>query len=327
MAKKDLSPLEVEIARWVKNVDGTVVPTGIMPIDYVLDGGIRTGRIVEIFGPEQSGKTTVMLNIVKAFLNQTNGKVIYVDTEHALDTRWAVLNGVNLSDHRIALIQPNSTNEALEVIEKLCRYKEVKLIVLDSLPALALEEELDSQGYHSAQPGLLARAFNRTLRVLTSMLPQNGSVFVFSNQLRSSMSPYGSPETTPGGRMKNYSTSYRLEIRKKDWIGTKQAARGIVSTVRAVKNKCGQPYRAAEIYITSKGLDANLSNFDILVMLGIIQRSGTYFTVNNTTIQGKDQTVTYVEQNYNGLYAIFKQKLEELTNENIGIEEETSTDE
>jgi len=317
---QSLSPLEVEIKRWVRDLSGDIVRTKIMALDYVLDGGIRTGRILEIFGPEQSGKTTVMLHIAKAFLESRKGRVVYIDTEHALDERWAKLNGLDLSDERVVLIQPSSTNEALTIAERLCRYPEVSLIVLDSLPALALEEELQAEDYHSVQPGLLARAFNRTLRILTSALPQNQSVFVFSNQLRSSMSPYGAAETTPGGRMKNYSASYRLEIRKKDWIGTKQNATGIVSTIRAVKNKCGQPYRSAEVFITSQGLDLARSNFEMLVMLGLIQRNGSYYTLNGKSMRKEDLTA-YMLEHADELYAKFLEALEAMNRE--GVEGDT----
>lgn len=327
MAKKQtssISPFEVAVSRWVRDIAGEVVATKIMPVDYVLDGGIRTGRIVEVFGPEQSGKTTLMLHIVRSFLESKDGKVVYVDTEHSIDANWALLNGVDFSDKRVVLIQPSSTNEALAAVEQLSKYKEVCLLVLDSLPALALEEELEAEDYHSAQPGLLARAFNRTLRVLTSTLPANNSVFVFSNQLRSSMAMYGSPETTPGGRMKNYAASYRLEIRKSDWIGTKQDAHGIVSTVRAIKNKCGQPYRAAEIYITSKGLDVELSNFNMLVSLGIIQRNGPTFVIDNTTFKSKAEILAYLKQNRDTVYTKFSEKFRVMTDEAVEHQEEAA---
>lgn len=318
VAKKqqaNVSPLEVEISRWLRNTAGEVVETRIMALDYVLDGGLRTGRIVEIYGPEQSGKTTLMLHIVRAFLEQKKGTVIYIDTEHALDERWAKLNGVDFEDRRFKLIQPDSTNEALQVVEKLAKYPEVSLIVLDSLPALALEEELEAEDFQATQPGLLARAFNRTLRILTSLLPRNGSCFVFSNQLRSSMTPYGSPETTPGGRMKNYAASYRLEVRRKDWIGTKKEPTGIVSTVRAVKNKCGQPYRTADIYITTNGLDVATTDAEFLLMLGLVTRNGSHYTLNSNTLLGKSALVNYLQQNRDQVYTLFKQKLEELRNQ------------
>lgn len=327
MVKKQKPPLtlDVELARWTSRLAGELVPTGLMPLDYVLDGGLRVGRIMEVFGPEQSGKTTIMLHIVSAFL-QRDKYVVYVDTEHALDEKWAKLNGVDVSNAKFVVIQPDTTNAAFEAIERFARYKEVALLVLDSLPALALEEELEAEDYHSTQPGLLARAFNRTLRILTSLLPKTGACFVFSNQLRSSMAMYGAQETTPGGRMKNYATSYRLEVRKKDWLGTKQAARGILSTIRAAKNKCGQPYRTSEVYITTSGLDVGTSNFELLVSLGLVTRSGNRYALapafNVSTSFEKSAMVSFLSEKRNEIYNTFLRLLGEMNFEAVAVEEE-----
>lgn len=327
--KQQTLPLDVEIARWTRQFTGETIETHIMPLDYILDGGIRTGRIIEIFGPEQSGKTTLILNIAAVFLKRGT-RVIYVDTEHVLDSRWAKFNGVDFSDPNFVLIQPDSTNQALEAIEKLSRYKEIGLFVLDSLPALALEEELEAEDYHSTQPGLLARAFNRTLRVLTSTLPKTGACFIFSNQLRSTLAPYGSPDTTPGGRMKNYAASYRIEIKRTDWIGTKQEARGIVSTIRAVKNKCGQPYRAAEIYITNKGLSVPESNFNMLLMLGIVKRSGSRYSCaalnDSNTFHTKEELLILLSENRDTIYKTFRAALEGIRDADCQQAEEENED-
>jgi recombination protein RecA len=236
------------------------IPLGLPTADYDVFqfGGIPRGRIIEIFGPESAGKTTTCLHII-AEEQKAGGLAEYVDAEHALDLEYAAKLGVNIDD--LLLTQPNTGEEALQVVDALVDSKLVTLIVVDSVAALVPEAELAGE-IGDAHVGLQSRMMSQAMRILTGKVSHNGVTLIFINQIREKIGvKYGNPETTPGGRALKFYSSLRLSITRKEAIGNVDDPEGHIIDIRAVKNKGGKPHRRTQVNLIYPG-DGRQPGFD-----------------------------------------------------------------
>jgi recombination protein RecA len=274
-----------------------VIPTGSIALDLALGvGGIPTGRITEIFGPESSGKTTLGQHII-AEAQQRGGMVAYIDAEHALDPTYASNCGVNLND--LLISQPDTGEQALEITEALVRSHAIAVIVIDSVAALAPRVEIEGE-MGDAHVGLQARLMSQALRKLASAIGRAGTAVVFINQLREKVGVFfGNPEVTPGGRALKFYSSVRIDLRRVEAI--KQGNEVVGSHVRAkvVKNKVAPPFRSADFDIMfDRGISREGNLIDLGVESGIIKKSGTFFSYGDIRLgQGRENTKEYLNQN------------------------------
>jgi recombination protein RecA len=264
-----------------------VISTGIMPLDAALGvGGIPRGRIVEIYGPEASGKTTVCLSIISE-LQKIGGVAAFVDAEHALDPRWAQTLGVKLED--LLVSQPDTGEQALEIVETLVRSGGVDLIVVDSVAALTPRAEIEGEMGDSVM-GLQARLMSQALRKLTAVVSKSKCTIVFTNQLRLKIGiMFGNPETTPGGLAMKFYASVRLDVRKIETLKKDNQVYGSRVRVKVVKNKVSPPFREAEMTIVASGIDRLDALIDTAVSLGVLTKSGAFIRHADKTLgQGKE---------------------------------------
>jgi recombination protein RecA len=266
-----------------------VIPTGALSIDLALGvGGLPRGRVVEIFGPESSGKTTVMLHVI-ANAQRAGGLAAFIDAEHALDPAYARKLGVNLND--LLVSQPDSGEEALSICETLARSNALDVIVVDSVAALVPKAELEGE-MGMATMGMQARLMSQALRKLTAILSKSKTLCVFTNQLREKVGVmFGNPETTPGGKALKFYASVRLDIRRKDML--KDAAGTVVGNavkVKVVKNKVAPPFAEAEFEIIyNHGINKEGSILDVGLTHGVVEKKGAWLQFNGDLIgQGKD---------------------------------------
>ena len=266
-----------------------VIPTGALAIDLALGvGGVPRGRVVEIFGPESSGKTTLMLHVI-ANAQKAGGLAAFIDAEHALDPAYAKKLGVNLDD--LLVSQPDSGEEALTICETLARSNALDVIVIDSVAALVPKAELEGE-MGMATMGMQARLMSQALRKLTAILNKSKTTCVFTNQLREKVGVmFGNPETTPGGKALKFYASVRIDIRRKDTI--KDAAGNATGNhvkVKIVKNKVAPPFAEAEFDIVyNHGIDKEGSILDVGVESGVVEKKGAWLQFNGELIgQGKD---------------------------------------
>lgn len=282
------------------------VSTGSLSLDLALGvGGLPRGRIVEIYGTESSGKTTLALHAV-AEAQKAGGLALYVDAEHAMDTEYAQALGVDID--RLYIAQPTSGEEALEIMDSIIRSGAVDIVVLDSVAALVPKAEIEGE-MGDAFVGVQARMMSQALRKLGGNINKSNTIAVFINQLREKIGVmYGNPETTPGGRALKFWASVRLEVRRGDAIkvGTEQV--GARTKVKVVKNKVAPPFRNAEFdLIFGKGISKAGDLLDIATLQGFITRSGTYFNYGEIRLgQGRDNARTFLEANQEILYEIDK---------------------
>ncbi len=266
-----------------------VIPTGALALDLALGvGGVPRGRVVEIFGPESSGKTTLMLHVI-ANAQKGGGLAAFIDAEHALDPAYAKKLGVNLDD--LLVSQPDSGEEALTICETLARSNALDVIVIDSVAALVPKAELEGE-MGMATMGMQARLMSQALRKLTAILAKSKTTCIFTNQLREKVGVmFGNPETTPGGKALKFYASVRIDIRRKDAIkDTAGNAVGNHVKVKIVKNKVAPPFAEAEFdIIFNHGINKEGSVLDVGIENGVVEKKGAWLQFTGELIgQGKD---------------------------------------
>ena len=286
-----------------------VISTGCLTLDIALGiGGIPRGRIIEIYGPESSGKTTVSLHII-AEAQKAGGRAAFIDAEHALDPSYAEKLGVQLND--LLISQPDNGEQALNICETLVKSGSVDIIVVDSVAALTPKAEIDGE-MGDNHVGLQARMMSQALRKLTGIINKSNTTVIFINQLREKVGVmFGSPETTTGGKALKFYSSIRLDVRKKDTIKDGTTFIGNRTVVKVVKNKLAPPFRTAEFDIVyGQGISQTGCVIDLALDKDIIKKSGSWFSYNDEKIgQGKENVKAYLEQNkdiYNEIFTKVK---------------------
>jgi recombination protein RecA len=273
------------------------IPTGALALDIALGiGGLPRGRIVEIFGPESSGKSTLAMHVV-AEAQRNGGICAYVDAEHAMDPVYARAIGVNVDD--LLISQPDTGEQALEIADMLIRSGALDVIVIDSVAALTPRAEIEGE-MGDTHVGLQARLMSQALRKLTATLNKSDTIAVFINQLREKIGQmYGSPETTPGGRALKFYSSIRLDIRRIESIKSGAEITGNRTRVKVVKNKCSPPFKQAEFDIMyGKGISREGSLIDVAVDLGIVKKAGAWYTYEGEQLgQGRENAKVFIAEN------------------------------
>ncbi len=272
-----------------------VIKTGILPLDVALGiGGIPKGRIIEIYGPESSGKTTVCLSII-AEAQKQGGVAAFIDAEHALDPAWAQKLGVKLED--LLVSQPDTGEQALEITEALIRSGGVDLLVVDSVAALVPRSEIEGD-MGDAQIGLQARLMSQALRKLTGILSKSGTTIIFTNQIRLKIGiMFGNPETTSGGMALKFYASIRCDVRKIETLKRNNEVYGSRVRVKVVKNKIAPPFKEAQFIITADGIDRDDAVVESAIQAGVIIKSGSFLKMGEKMIgQGKEQVKELLEK-------------------------------
>ncbi|MBP3431835.1 MAG: recombinase RecA [Clostridia bacterium] len=274
-----------------------VIPTGCLTLDMALGiGGIPRGRIIEIYGPESSGKTTVSLHIV-AEAQKNGGRAAFIDAEHALDPAYAEKLGVDTK--ALYVSQPDNGEQALNICDTLIRSGAFDIIVVDSVAALTPKAEIDGE-MGDNHVGLQARMMSQALRKMTSVSSKSNTAVIFINQLREKIGVmFGNPETTTGGKALKFYASVRMDVRKTDTIKEGQNIIGNRTKVKVVKNKMAPPFKVAEFDIMyGQGISQSGCILDMALNLGLIKKSGAWFSYNDEKIgQGKENTKIYLENN------------------------------
>ena len=281
--------------RPVQNIE--VIPTGCLDLDMALGvGGLPRGRVVEIYGPESSGKTTVALHVV-AEAQKAGGVAAFIDAEHALDPIYAKKLGVDID--QLYVSQPDTGEQALEICEALVRSGAIDVVVIDSVAALTPKAEIDGEMGDSFV-GLQARLMSQALRTLTGIVNKTNCVCIFINQLREKVGVmYGNPETTPGGRALKFYSSVRIDIRRGEQLKDGSTVVGNRTKAKIVKNKVAPPFRVAEFDILyGEGISKEGNLLDSAVQLDIIHKSGAWFSYGDQRIgQGRENTRKYLKEN------------------------------
>jgi recombination protein RecA len=294
--------------------DIAVIPTGSLSLDLALGvGGVPRGRVIEIFGPEAGGKTTLALHII-AEAQKRSGLAAFIDAEHALDVAYARRIGVNTDD--LLISQPDTGEQALEIAETLVRSGALDVLVVDSVAALVPKAELEGE-MGDAQMGLQARLMSQALRKLTGSISKSKTTVIFINQLRMKIGVFfGSPETTTGGNALKFYSSMRLDIRKMTSIKIGQDIIGFRTKVKVVKNKVAPPFRETEFdIIFGDGISREGDILDLAVENGIIEKSGAWYSYKGDRLgQGRDNSRTFLKENADTL-----KQIEDAVREKIGL--------
>jgi recombination protein RecA len=274
-----------------------VIPTGAIALDLALGlGGVPRGRVVEIFGPESSGKTTLAQHII-AEAQRLGGIAAYIDAEHALDTTYASSCGVDVDN--LLISQPDTGEQALEIVDMLVRSGAIDVIVIDSVAALVPRAEIEGE-MGDTHVGLQARLMSQALRKLTAAISRSNTVVIFINQLREKIGVmFGNPETTPGGRALKFYASVRLDIRRMDQIKQGSEVVGGRHKVKVVKNKVAPPFRIAEFDLMyAEGISKEGGILDIGIDMGLVKKSGAFFSYGDTRLgQGRENAKEFLRQN------------------------------
>ena len=280
-----------------KAVEAEAVSTGSLGLDIALGiGGLPRGRVIEIYGPESSGKTTLALHAV-AEVQKRGGTAAYVDAEHALDPGYAKKLGVDTEE--LLISQPDTGEQALEITDTLVRSGSVDVVVIDSVAALTPKAELDGEMGDSL-PGLQARLMSQALRKLTGSISRSNTIVIFINQIRMKIGVmFGSPETTTGGNALKFYASVRLDIRRIGAIKDRDEVVGNQTRVKVVKNKMAPPFRQVEFDIMyGSGISKSGELLDLGVKAGVVEKSGAWFSYNNQRIgQGRENSKQFLEEN------------------------------
>jgi len=296
------------------------IPTGAISLDFALGiGGMPRGRVVEIFGPEASGKTTLALHVI-AQAQKLGGMAAFVDAEHALDATYASRLGIDLDN--LLVSQPDNGEQALEIVEVLVRSGGVDVVVVDSVAALVPKAEIEGE-MGEAQMGLQARLMSQALRKLTGVVSKSRTCLVFINQLREKIGVmFGNPETTTGGRALKFYASVRVDIRRIASIKDGEQVIGGRTRVKVVKNKVAPPFREAEFdIIYGEGISKEGDLLDLAVERKIVEKSGTWFAYNGERLgQGRENAKQFMRDN-----AEVTRAIEERVRKELGLSRETET--
>lgn len=279
-----------------KKVDVELLPSGSLSLDLALGGGYPKGRIIEIYGPESSGKTTLTLHAI-AEIQKQGGTAAFIDAEHALDPSYARKLGVDTENLLIA--QPDNGEQALEIAETLVRSNAVDLIVVDSVAALTPQAEIDGD-MGDSHMGLQARLMSQALRKLTGIINKSKATVIFINQIRMKIGVmFGNPETTTGGNALKFYASVRMDIRRTGQIKVGDDIIGNRTKVKIVKNKIAPPFRLAEFDIMyNEGISKTGDILDLATQYGVVEKSGAFYKYGGETIgQGRDKTKTFLKDN------------------------------
>jgi len=304
----------------VRNIE--VISTGCLDLDMALGvGGLPRGRVVEIYGPESSGKTTVALHVV-AEAQKKGGVAAFIDAEHALDPIYAKKLGVDVD--QLYVSQPDTGEQALEITEALVRSGAIDVVVIDSVAALVPKQEIDGE-MGDSHVGLQARLMSQALRKLTGIVNKTNCVCIFINQLREKVGVmYGNPETTPGGRALKFYSSVRIDIRRGDQLKDGPNVVGNRTKAKIVKNKVAPPFRVAEFDILyGEGISKEGSLLDNAILLDVIHKSGAWFSYGDSRIgQGRENVRKYLKENPEFASEVEKKVREVLAARDMPAEEE-----
>jgi recombination protein RecA len=306
------------------------IPTGALALDMALGiGGLPRGRIVEVYGPESSGKSTLAMHVV-AEAQRNGGVCAYIDAEHAMDPVYARAIGVNVDD--LLISQPDTGEQALEICDMLIRSGALDVIVIDSVAALTPRAEIEGD-MGDSHMGLQARLMSQALRKLTGGLSKSNTVAIFINQLREKIGVvYGSPEVTPGGRALKFYSSVRLDIRRIESIKDGTDVVGNRTRVKVVKNKCAAPFKQAEFDIMyGQGISREGSVLDVAVELGFVKKAGSWFTYEGEQMgQGRENVKVFLKENPQTMAEIDERVREHLATslapDVVGVNDETDID-
>ncbi len=297
-----------------KHMELDVCPTGSLSLDIALGvGGFPKGRIIEIYGPESSGKTTFALHAI-AEIQKRGGRAAFIDAEHALDPAYAKNLGVNINE--LLLSQPDTGEQALEICEALVRSEAIGIIVIDSVAALVPQAEIDGE-MGDSHVGLQARLMSQALRKLSGTINKTNTIAIFINQLREKVGVmFGNPETTTGGRALKFYSSIRLEVRRSEQLKMGDGVIGNKTTLKVVKNKVAPPFRTATVDIMyGEGVSKEGEIVDLASNAGIIDKSGAWFSYNGEKLgQGKENVKLLLKEN-----TTLRDELEEKVRDYYGI--------
>jgi recombination protein RecA len=297
------------------NIKVECIPTGSVGLDLALGGGFPKGRIIEIYGPESSGKTTLTLHAI-AEIQKAGGTAAFIDAEHALDPSYAKRIGVDVEN--LLLSQPDNGEQALEITETLVRSSAVDLVVVDSVAALTPRAEIEGD-MGDSHMGLQARLMSQALRKLTGVISRSNTTVIFINQIRMKIGVmFGNPETTTGGNALKFYASVRVDIRRVSQIKQGDAVIGNRTRVKVVKNKIAPPFRQHEFDIMyNQGISRSGDVLDLAVDRNIVEKSGAWFAYNDAKIgQGREAAKTYLQENPKVLEEIAKKVKEAAAKEN-----------